>query len=193
MKIVNQALSVALAAGVVTALAAGCGGDSSGSPADTGLPPGKLLSDVTAEEATSACERVQGNFQRRYNENTIIEAVCTMAAAANSTTASSCSNFRDACIEEAMQADSEVMMALDLDAIDFGCDTAGFEQCSADATVGELETCLDDTLDAFDALLHRFDCSDAGMVTEADFEEMSFEPAPSCEAVACGASGPFGG
>jgi len=191
MKIVNQALSIALTAGLV--LTAGCGGDSSGSPADTGLPPEKLLSEVTAEEATQACEKVQGNFERRYNENTLIQAVCTIGAASSSTTASSCSNLRDACIEEAMQPDSELSMTLDLDAIDFGCDMAGFEQCG-DATVGELETCLDDTLDTLDALLNRFDCGDAGMVTQADLESMDFEPAQSCEAVSCGgAGGPFGG
>lgn len=193
MKIVNQAMSLALTAGIGAVLGAGCGGNSSGSPADTGLPPAKLLRDVTAEEATQACEKVQSSIERRYNQDTIIEAFCTMGAALNATTASSCGNLRDACIEEASQPGSVAMMELDIGTIDLNCEMQGFEQCSADATVGELETCLDDTFDALDALLNRFDCSDAGTVTEADLENTTAEPSASCEAVSCGGEGPFGG
>lgn len=192
MKIVKRVLSVAVVASSVTALAGGCGGDSSGNAADTGLPPTQLLSETTPAEATQACERVQSSFQSRFNTNSLIEAVCTMGAAANTTSASSCGNLRETCIEEAMQPDSELMMALDLDAIDFSCDTADLSQCEG-ATVADLETCLDDTFDLLYAALHRFDCSDAGTVTDADLESFSFEPAESCGVVTCGdAEGPFG-
>ncbi len=192
MKMVNRTLSVAVTAGSVTALALGCGGDSSGNPADTGLPPTQLLSDVTPAEGTRACGRIRGSFESRFNIDSLIEAACTMAAAANTTSASSCSNLRDTCIEESMDPDSELMMAFDLDAIDFGCETVNLSQCG-DATVADLETCFGETFDLLDGALHRFDCSDAGSVTEADLEGFTFAPPESCSVVTCGdAQGPFG-
>jgi hypothetical protein len=191
MQILKQVLSIVVTAGGVTALASGCGGDSGGNPADTGLPPTKLLSDVTPDEATRACERVQSSMQRYFNEDTMIDAICTMGAAANSESASACSSFREGCIEEMSQPGSELMMAFDFDSISLDCEMPQLAQCG-DATVGDLETCMGDTFDLLDALLHRFDCSDAGTITEADLE-FDFEPPQSCNVVTCeGAQGPFG-
>ena len=193
MKIFNQALVIAMTAGIGAGLGSGCGGDSDSSgPADTGLPPTQLLSDVTPAEATQACERIRASFQQRFNDDSLGRAFCTLFSAASTTTPSACNSARDACIEEAMQPGSDIMMMLDTGAIDFGCEAADIGDCG-DATVGDLETCFGDTLNLLDAVLNRFDCNDAGMVEADDLEGIDFAPAQSCEVVSCnGTSMPFG-
>lgn len=191
MKFSKQALAIAFMACAGTGVAAGCGGDSEGNAASTGLPPTKLLSDITEDEAQQACERLRDSFQQRFNEQTLIESFCTMYSAAVATTPDSCNDFRDACTEEAAQPGSDVM-DLDLDAIDFGCEMAEVEDCG-DATVADLERCFNDTLNLLDGMLNRYSCADAAMVEADDLEGLDFEPAPSCEVVSCGGTdGPFG-
>ena len=198
MRISNGAVRIFGAGLVGASLAAGCGGDSSGSGVSTGLPPTQLLSDVTPEEGEQACERMQAGFQQQFNETKIIGAVCTMVSAAQASTPSSCTSMRDACVEEANQPGSDTMMELELDEIDFECGSAesmaNLEGCG-DTTVAELERCFNDTLANMNAMLNRFSCNDAGTVDMAELEgfgEGAFEPAQSCNVIECGAGRPFG-
>lgn len=194
MKIVNRALAVVLTACTGIGAAVGCGGDSdSGGSADTGLPPTQLLSDVTPSEARQACEAVVDSFQRRFSQERITRATCTIAAALQSENASACNSFRDGCIENAMEPGSETMMELEIGFDDpEQCEMAEFPDCG-DTTVADLETCLADAQELMDAVLTRFDCSDAGNIDLDDIESLGFEPPASCETVTCGTdAGPFG-
>src|SRR5512139_3813513 len=88
-------LSVLIGASVV----AGCGDDDdSGGDVTTGIAPSKLLSDVTEEEAASACTRLQAGFERVFDRDKLIDAICTIGAAAFADTSADCEMIRDQCI-----------------------------------------------------------------------------------------------
>lgn len=197
MRILNGAVAVVATFVMGASFAAGCGGDSGGGEVSTGLPPTQLLSDVSVEEAEQACERLQAGFQQRFNRDTVIQGACTLGAAAFASTPESCNDTRDACIQEANSQGSETMMGIEFTEVDFDCggQMADLADCG-DTTVGELETCFNDTLDQLIGLLNRFSCADAASVEEGDVEgfgDMAGEPAQSCQVVECGAGQPFGG
>jgi len=188
---------IVLSALTATSLAAGCGDDEDGGgDVTTGIAPSTELADVTAEQLASACPRLKAGFDRVFQADKLIRAICTMGGAAVADTSADCVTFRDQCIEEANMPGSDTMDALD--GIDeFNCegsDDGELSQCTG--TVRELETCFNDTLDAFDAALNQFTCDDASSVTEEDlggFGEMFGEPPASCEAVGCPGGSPFSG
>lgn len=188
---------IVLSALVGASLAAGCGDDKdgdSGGDVSTGIAPTKLLSDVTEEEAATACTRLQAGFERVFAEDKLIRSLCTLQGVALADTTADCVTFRDDCIEEANMPDSEVaQMAGDVEG--FTCDGSGdpeIGECTG--TVGQLETCFNDTLDRFDGLLNMYSCDDAASVEPEDLEnfgDMVGEPPASCEAVGCPGGSPF--
>ena len=129
----------------------------------------------------------------------IVQATCTLGAASFASTPESCNDVRSACIEEANAQGSETMMGIELTEVDLECGSGSgmvdLTDCG-DATVAELETCFNDTLDQLTALLNRFTCADAASIEEDDLEgfgDMVAEPAQSCAVLECGAGQPFGG
>lgn len=192
-QLVLSALSVLVA----TSLAAGCGdGDGGNGDVSTGIEPNKLLSDVTEEEAATACTRLQAGFNRVLDEGKVIRALCTLTAAAFADTTADCNSLRDQCIDEATMPGSELMENLEgLDT--FECDGSGIEELAeCTGTVGQLEACVNDTLDRFDALLNQFSCNDAASLEPEDLENFGDtlgESPASCESVGCPGGSPFAG
>jgi hypothetical protein len=177
-------------------LAAGCGGGDSDSDSEvtTGLAQSKLLSDVSESEAAQACERLQAGIDSRLTREVFVKAVCTLVSAASASTPAECESLRDDCIGQADQQGSEVAQAVDEQGVDLECSgDADLTACTG--TVGQLETCFNDTLDQFDALLHAITCADAGTVAAEDVDGFGddMEPPASCDAVDCGEGSPFGG
>jgi len=189
-KIVLSVVSVLVGA----SLAAGCGddGDGGGGDVTTGIAPSKLLSDVTETEAQSACTRLQSGFERTLGEDKLIEAICTIAGAAVADTTADCNTFKADCIEQANMSGSATME--EIPEIEFSCEgESDFAECTG--TVGQLETCVNDTLDLFEGFLNEITCDDAATVGEEDLEDlggMAPEQPASCEAVGCPGDSFFG-
>jgi hypothetical protein len=184
---------------VGASLGAGCGGGDDDSDADlsTGLAQSKLLSDVTPAEASQACERLQSGIDSRLSQDKLARAVCTIVGAAVAETPSECESLRDDCIEQSDQQGTEEMMGLDFGKVELECSASSADLQACTGTVGQLETCFNDTLDKFDALLGSITCADAASVEMDDIEgfgeEAGGEPPASCAAVDCGEGSPFGG
>ena len=193
MRTLNRALMIVTSALAIASLAAGCGGDDSDSGGDvtTGIAPSTLLSDVSGEDAADACDRLQAGFERALPDSLLARAVCTLVAASATETQAECEDLRDECLEEANTAGSETMMQIESTGLDFDCnDGASLSECTG-GTVGDLETCFNDTIDLLDATLNGISCAQAGMT---DFESFGqgVEPPASCDAVQCGEDSPFG-
>lgn len=185
---------IVLGALAATSVAAGCGDDEdSDGEVSTGIAPNRLLRDVTAEEVTTACQNLKVGFDRVFQADKLIRAICTMTAAAIADTPSDCATFRDQCIDQANMPGSDTMEALD--GIDeFTCEGGDSELAQCTGTVGDLETCFNDTLGTFEALLNQISCDDAASVDMDDFEgfgEMVSASPASCEAVGCPSGSPF--
>jgi hypothetical protein len=198
MRTLDRTLMIVLSALAATSLAAGCGDDEDGgNDVTTGIAPSTQLADVTAEQLDGACPRLKAGFDRVFQADKLIRAICTLTGAAVADTSADCVTLRDQCIDEANMPGSETMGALD--GIDeFSCEGGSGENELAECTgtVGQLETCFNDTLDAFEALLNQFSCDDASSVTQDDFEgfgDMVGASPASCEAVGCPGGSPFSG
>jgi hypothetical protein len=194
MRTLDRTLMIVLSAVAAASLAAGCGDDKDGNgDVSTGIAPNKLLSDVTTEEAANACQNLKVGFERVFSEDKLIRAVCSLAGAAFADTTADCVMLRDQCVEEANMTDSDTMQ--ELDQIEFDCEgDAALGECTGN--VGQLETCFNDTLDAFDAILSQISCDDAASIGMEDLEgfgDMVGEPPASCEAVGCPGGSPFAG
>jgi hypothetical protein len=150
----------------------------------TGLAPSTLLSDVSDQDAASACQRVQSGFDRTLPEAELTLAFCTVVGATETQTEAECEALRDDCVEEANTNGSDTMMAFEGSGLELDCDDgASFSECTG-GTVGDLEACLNDTLDLLDATLSQFSCAQAGTVDMESFGEGIPEPS-SCAAVQC--------
>jgi hypothetical protein len=177
-------------------LAAGCGGgdDSDSGNVTTGLAQSTELSDVSTADAAKACNRLQAGFDARFSRDKLVKTICTLVGAAAADTPSECESLRDSCIDQSNQQGSETMMDLGLEDVSLECDgSTDLSQCTG--TVGQLETCFNDTLDQFDALLGDVSCADAASVGTEDLDSFGGDAGPpaSCEAVDCGEGSPFGG
>ncbi len=156
------------------ALGAACGGDSDGGGGggnvDTGLEESQPLSDVSAADFTEACNSIQATVEARFGEDRVTEFGCEIGAAFISEDAASCRDFRDDCIANPPEMGDEGM---DLgSATDLGCGSpTGLEDC--DVTVGEFESCLNESLDAIDAFIGQFTCANAGNI---DLEQAQMDP-----------------
>lgn len=183
---------LALSAAIGVGVAAGCGGDGDGSSdVSTGIAPSKLLSDVTAEEAASACENLRVGFQRVFSGAALIRSICTLTSAAAVETTAECNTLRDECIEAASMQDSELTSGLD--DIEFDCEgELAFDECTG--TVGQLEVCVNDVLAAVNAAFNQYSCNDAAAVEGEDLEgfiDGAFATPASCEVVGCPGGTPF--
>jgi hypothetical protein len=183
---------IVLSSLIAATAAAGCGDDGDGGgDVSTGIAPTKLLSDVTAQEAVSACENLRVGFNRVFQEDKLIRSVCTLAGAAFADTSADCVTLRDQCIQEASMSGSDTMQ--ELEQIEFTCEGESMlAECTG--TVAQLEACFNDTLDAFDAALNQISCDDAASVEMEDIEgfgDMVSTSPPSCEAVGCPGGSPF--
>jgi len=179
-----------------TSLAAGCGGDDdddSNGEVSTGIAANKLMSEVTTEEAATACENLRDGFEAKVTRTTRVRGFCTVGALIVADTPADCEAARDECIEAANDPSSEVSTSVD--EISFECD-GGADLLECTSTVGELETCFNDLLDQLATALNGISCANAGTFDEADgdnFVDTTFEPPASCQVVECGEDSPFGG
>lgn len=177
-------------------LLAGCGGDDDekSTQVDTGIAEDKALSDVTPDEARSACESMRTGMRDVIDADSLVNMVCTLMAASETETEGECVEQRADCVEQYRDLAEE-----QAEEVDFECDgdTSQFEGC--DVTVGVLESCLNDTLDQFRAVLSRYSCADAGQIDDADLEDLGanldVEPPASCQPLVdqCGGAGVIGG
>jgi hypothetical protein len=139
---------------------AGCGdskGESSGEVSSE-ISTSKALMEVSTEEATSGCEHLKGAVEARFDRASARSGLCTLFAVALSSSESACTTLRDSCLKgDPGDGASAAGSPLADPAQDFQC--GGWQGCTA--TVGELETCLGDVLDAFDAVLNAYTCQDA--------------------------------
>jgi hypothetical protein len=173
----------------------GCGddGDGGGGDVTTGIAPSKLLSDVTPSEAAQACQRFQAGIEARLSRAELVRSACTLFGAAFADTAADCATQRDMCIQQADQAGSQTMMAIEMNEFELDCSEGASLECSS-GTVGQLETCFNDMLDAARAALSGWSCDDAATLTMDDLENFGdqFAESPaSCESIDCGEGGPF--
>jgi hypothetical protein len=162
---------------------AGCGGSDDSGEVTTGLPASQALSDVTVEDATRGCEHMKGAIETRFNPTTMKPKVCTMVAVQLSTTESACTSLRDQCLQQDSSASGgdpsdEASFADQLDCS--GTSVNQWDGCAA--TVGEMETCLNDMLDAVDVMLNTYTCKDAGKV-EGDLEFSEPATPSSCQSL----------
>lgn len=195
MRNLTRAAMILATAVLAGGVGAGCGGDdgdSSGGDVSTGLAANKLLSDVTAEEAASACENLNSAIESNLSPQKLIRAACTLMGAALADTKADCETQRDACIDQANDGGgpaAEIGGAAD----ELECDgTADLGEC--EGTVGELEACLNDSLDQISTFFESFSCDDAAEITEESLGEglFDFEPPASCAAVQCADDALFG-
>lgn len=177
-------------------LMAGCGGDDDGGSdrVDTGIAEDKALSAVTADEMRNACEGMRDAMRDVIDADSIVNMVCTLMAASESTTEAECNQQRSECVEEYRDLAEE-----QAEEIDFDCDGDVSQFAGCDVTVGVLESCLTDTLSQFRAVLSRYSCADAGQIDDADLENLGanfdVDPPASCEPLVdqCGGAGVIGG
>jgi hypothetical protein len=126
------------------------------------------LSEVTQEEATRGCNQLKGQVEARFNPTTMKPKLCTLVAASFSSNEASCNSLRDACVQDDSAGDANSADGFG-PAEDVSCSGAtadGWQGCTA--TVGEMETCLNDMLDALDAMLNAYSCKDAGTLQSDD-------------------------
>jgi hypothetical protein len=186
----TRTVMVVIPALMAGGLAVGCGGggESTGD-VTTGIAPSKLLSDVTAEEATSACERMNSGIEARLAHDELARASCTQFAVIFAETPEACEAQRDECIQQANSGSSEEEYSAEFDCAEVS------DLSTCEGTVGQLETCVNDILDITEAAFDAFDCADAATITVENSEQhggAASESPASCEPLQC-ADGPLMG
>ncbi len=183
MKQLGVCLALVLTVGATSSCGGGGGG--SGSAVDTGLSDTRLLSSVTPEEATQACESIESAFSARLDVQSALAAVCELVGAALSDTEAQCRQVADDCVAQAQRG--EGMLKEEDFEQDFDCDEEESQQelASCEATVGEFEQCMNDQLALAEQTLAAFSCANAPNTTpEALSEAQAGPPLPaSCEAL----------
>jgi hypothetical protein len=148
---------------------AGCGGESQGGSigtVSTGISASKALGDVTTAEATEGCTHLQDAIETRFQQPSSKTGLCTLLGLSLSSTEAACTSLRDSCVK----GDTGTATTSDdvsLDAFDPGqqlqCSGTNIDDWhGCTATVGEMETCINDMLEGLDALLNSYTCKDAG-------------------------------
>lgn len=194
MRNLTRAVTILATAVLAAGVGAGCGGDDDDSGGDlkTGLASSKLLSDVTADEAASACQSLASGFEAKLSEEKLVRAFCTLFGAIASDTTADCETQRDTCIDQANDGQGIGAQASGMIEPPDCATSASLTECQG--TVGELETCANDMIDQVLALLDSFSCADAATIDESSTEGLGdFEQPASCTALECGEDGPFGG
>lgn len=172
-----------VAAVVCVGIWIGCGsGDGGGTTdIDFGIASDKALSDVTSEEMMTACERTRDAMQSMINPDRLVPKVCTLMAVGPAETEAECVQLRDECLELFAQNSEQAGELESAGDIECDGDVSEFEGC--DVTVGELETCLNDSLDAILAVFDQYTCADAAGVDGDEFAglDLDLEPPASCQ------------
>lgn len=143
----------------------GGGGADAAGEVDTGLPEETPLQDVSPEQFSNACESLRQSVDARLGPDRAVAGVCQVVSAALTDDAALCATGADTCVDQVNAGDGPLGLTREqLDFTTFECgDTGGLQGCTA--TVGELETCLDDRMSAIEQLLEGNDCENAASVS----------------------------
>jgi hypothetical protein len=146
------------------------GGDESAETGsiDTGLPEEAPLDSVTPQQYADACERLRASVRSRLGPDRAVRGVCEVYAGALTDDPDQCRSGADTCEANTNAGDppEPVPSREALDFTTFECgNTDTLEGCSA--TVGELETCLDDRMSAIEEVLDGNSCENAASVSLA--------------------------
>lgn len=170
-----KSIYIILASGILAAGAA-CGDDDgngngnggSNARVDTGLPESTELQDVTAAQYEAVCDSVRDTLGQRFGAERMTRALCELQGAALEDEPAVCREAADQCVTDVQNDDSMFFTTEDADvASDFECgEMSGLEGC--DVTIGEFETCLNDTMTAVDTALAAVACDNAANVELTD-------------------------
>lgn len=134
---------------------ASCGGKEAA--ITSGLPSSALLSELTVEEATAGCSRLNAQVGARFNESALAREQCTLYALELTTAESRCIAMRDTCVTSRAESHPAAASTFFEPTQDLGCsDTSQWSGCTA--TVRALETCLQDVLETYENALDTYTC-----------------------------------
>jgi hypothetical protein len=139
--------------------AAGSSGTGGPVDVDTGLPPAKTLGTITAAEAQSLCNSLTASAQNALSGDQLRRFTCTISAlpASIRQSAGGMSEIDRAACEQMV---TECLMEPDDTTNDNDCENTQLSTSVAgcQATVSELEACLNASLMQLRSLFDRFDC-----------------------------------
>ena len=165
-------MGIAVCALGIVCVSGGCGGDDgNGSAVSTGLPPGKVLADLSEAEAQEACNSFADGVRSVLSPSRVERMSCTLAAGPMSLAVvdgkaqvdvAMCQELTDRCMSGESIGDGEgPEVDFDFDDDDIECDSAMIESDLADCTitVSEFEGCINAMLAEFDAIVGSVTCS----------------------------------
>ncbi len=128
---------------------AACGGD--GPPFDTGLPEDEPANELGPAEAIAACEAYEDAVSDTFGPDDQEDVACTIAGVVVELGGfGTCETTRDQCLASGEEEPVPV---------DFDCENAlSFAPSGCEATVGELEACVNAFLGGVEALRARVSC-----------------------------------
>jgi hypothetical protein len=149
--------------------------DDGGSDSITSVDSSKKVEDLSGEELQQLCEDYTDALVKAVSQ----EFFCTMGAIAASAELGgselACDIAYDTCIDMEFELDIEEFFSCD----DFIGDSDDVGDC--DATVGEVDTCVQDLLKTFEDIADSISCADN---SSDDLEDiLDFENPASCEAL----------
>jgi hypothetical protein len=170
---------VALLAGALA-----CGEDSSGSAPpsarfSTGLAPERAVSDLSVAESKQTCEQFKAAGNQRLSPDVLRNGFCEAFAMAATSSRDECESQKSSCV-----ADGDQGIAGQLDdgftGASLDCEQAEANLAQCNATVGELETCLNDVFDSVLDLFAQFSCDKAGSMSGPSLPSLQPEPPARC-------------
>jgi hypothetical protein len=142
----------------------------------TGLPGGKQLNELDADDRQKACENIQEYYDKEVDDDTAKRYACIFATIL-ATDVDSCEVAYEACLMEPLMENTD----------DDSCAVTDETTCTA--TVEEYEACLDEQIAAFKDVSASFSCEAS---INGSFM-IQTEPGPDCKALADTCPGFFGG
>jgi hypothetical protein len=169
----TQIRYVALTCGLLAGL--GCGGESddgdgdtpggdTATPIDTGLPDSTQVQALTPQQFTSACEALRADVDRRLPVEVTTQGFCEAYSAGLVNDPAECRSAAEICVTQVNNGSNMFVTRedLDLSMVECSSDTSMLQGCGA--TVGELEVCLQDRVEAIEGLLADNDCDAAASI-----------------------------
>src|SRR5688572_7598880 len=154
--------------------ASGASGTGSQGDVDTGLPPAQVLSGVTPTQAQSVCSSLASSAQNAIDRRELKRFTCTIAALSDAIrqNASGMAEIdRAACT----QAVNECLAEPDEPTNENNCESTQLATrlMGCEATAGELEACLNASVDQLSNLFDVFSCNSqlSELMTGGGFEE----------------------
>lgn len=149
--------------------------DDDGSDSLTSVDSSKKIEDLSGEELQQLCDDYTDALVKALDQ----QFMCTMAAIAASAELGgsklACEVAYDTCVDMELEIDVEEFFSCE-DIID---DSDEVDDC--DATVGEVDTCVQDLLKVFDDIADSLSCSDSS--SEGLEDILDVENPASCEAL----------